>query len=56
MGIKVKKAIETQQPKPYSVPMGEGSGYPDTKVKRTGITVRGTGAATKGKMARGKMG
>jgi hypothetical protein len=30
-------------------------GYPETGVKTTGIKVRGTGAATKGLMARGPM-
>ena len=31
-----------------------GAGYPD-KAKTTGIKIRGTGAATKGVMARGPM-
>lgn len=33
----------------------EGAGYPDT-AKTSGIKIRGTGAATKGVMARGPMG
>jgi hypothetical protein len=33
----------------------EGAGYPETDVKTSGIKVRGTGAATKGLMARGPM-
>lgn len=32
----------------------EGAGYPDT-AKTSGIKIRGTGAATKGVMARGPM-
>lgn len=32
-----------------------GAGYPETDVKTSGIKVRGTGAATKGLMARGPM-
>jgi len=34
----------------------KGAGYPQTDVKTTGIKIRGTGAATKGTMARGPMG
>jgi hypothetical protein len=33
----------------------KGAGYPETDVKTSGIKVRGTGAATKGLMARGPM-
>jgi hypothetical protein len=32
-----------------------GAGYPETDVKTSGIKIRGTGAATKGLMARGPM-
>lgn len=33
----------------------KGAGYPETDVKTSGIKIRGTGAATKGLMARGPM-
>jgi hypothetical protein len=33
----------------------KGAGYPETDVKTSGIKIRGTGAATKGTMARGPM-
>lgn len=33
----------------------KNSGYPEKDVKTTGIKIRGTGAATKGVMARGPM-
>ena len=51
--------MKTAQPK-YKVPkpnkesMGN-NGYPEKDVKTTGIKIRGTGAATKGVMARGPM-
>jgi hypothetical protein len=44
------------QPRPNTSPMPEGAGYPQTGVKTTGIKIYGTGAATKGTMARGPMG
>ena len=44
-----------KQPQPNKNPLPEGAGYPDT-AKTSGIKIRGTGAATKGKMARGPMG
>jgi len=36
-------------------PTPKVAGYPQTGTKTSGIKVRGTGAATKGKMARGPM-
>ena len=42
------------QPQPNTNTLPEGSGYPDT-AKTSGIKIRGTGAATKGTMARGPM-
>lgn len=42
-----------QQPKPVPVP--KTAGYPEKGIKTTGIKIRGTGAATKGTMARGPM-
>jgi len=42
-----------KQPKPVPVP--QTAGYPEKNVKTTGIKIRGTGAATKGTMARGPM-
>lgn len=42
-----------KQPKPCPVP--KTAGYPETDIKKTGIKIRGTGAATKGTMARGPM-
>ena len=42
------------QPKPNTNSTGE-NGYPD-KAKTSGIKIYGTGAATKGVMARGPMG
>jgi hypothetical protein len=46
---------KTQQPKPAPKVDLRSAGYPDKNVKTTGIKVRGTGAATKGTMARGPM-
>jgi hypothetical protein len=45
-----------KQPKPNTNSLPEGSGYPQTDVKTTGIKMFGTGAATKGVMSRGPMG
>lgn len=42
-----------KQPKPAPIP--NTAGYPQTGIKTSGIKIRGTGAATKGKMARGPM-
>ena len=44
-----------KQPQPNTNPLPKGAGYPDT-AKTSGIKIRGTGAATKGVMARGPMG
>lgn len=49
----MKKA--TNQPKPAPKVDLKNSGYPEKGVKSTGIKIRGTGAATKGVMARGPM-
>ena len=43
-----------KQPQPNTNPLPPGAGYPDT-AKTSGIKIRGTGAATKGVMARGPM-
>lgn len=40
---------------PQQVPVPKTGDYPVTGAKTSGIKVRGTGAATKGKMARGPM-
>ena len=52
-----------QTPKAKPIPQAKSpeavdlknSGYPEKNVKTTGIKIRGTGAATKGVMARGPM-
>jgi len=46
-----------KQPKPNPNKLGEqkDTGYPQTGVKTSGIKIRGCGAATKGKTARGPM-
>jgi len=44
------------QPRPNTNPMPEGTGYPQTGIKTTGIKMYGTGAATKGIKSRGPMG
>ena len=44
------------QPKPNTNPMPEGTGYPQTGIKTTGITMYGAGAAIKGIKSRGPMG
>ena len=44
---------QPEAPRPNPNPLGE-NGYPD-KAKTSGIKIRGTGAATKGTMARGPM-
>ena len=41
--------------KPKVVVTPAVAGYPQTGIKTTGIKIRGTGAATKGIMARGPM-
>lgn len=43
------------KPKPAPKVDLRNSGYPEKNVKTTGIKIRGTGAATKGVMARGPM-
>jgi hypothetical protein len=43
------------QPKPAPKVDLKNSGYPEKNVKTTGVKIRGTGAATKGVMARGPM-
>jgi hypothetical protein len=45
----------TQSKQPVTVPTPNVAGYPQTGIKTTGIKIRGTGAATKGKTARGPM-
>ena len=46
----MKKAAQ-----PQKTPVPHTAGYPEKGVKTTGVKVRGTGAATKGTMARGPM-
>jgi hypothetical protein len=43
------------QIKPVKVIPVEGAGVPEKDIKTTGIKIRGTGAATKGLIARGPM-
>lgn len=50
-----KAAYPQQVEKSKPVPVPKTGGYPATGVKTTGIKIRGTGAATKGVMARGPM-
>ena len=40
---------------PKLVPTPKIAGYPETDIKKSGIKIRGTGAATKGTTARGPM-
>jgi uncharacterized protein YaiE (UPF0345 family) len=47
--------MKEKKPQPAPKVDLKNSGYPETKVKTTGIKIRGTGAATKGVMARGPM-
>jgi hypothetical protein len=49
----MKEQKNPNQPKP--APNPTTAGYPEKNVKTTGIKIRGTGAATKGVMARGPM-
>lgn len=51
----MKKQAQTTYKQPKPVPVPKTAGYPETDVKKTGIKIRGTGAATKGVMARGPM-
>jgi hypothetical protein len=52
------KTDNSKYPQIKSVPVinVEGAGVPEKGIKTTGIKIRGTGAATKGKIARGPMG
>lgn len=45
---------QPKQPQPTKLPLGQ-NGYPEKNVKTSGIKIRGTGAATKGTIARGPM-
>ena len=51
--VKVSKK-QPEAPRPNPNPLGQ-NGYPEKDVKTSGIKIRGTGAATKGLMARGPM-
>jgi len=51
----MKKQTKSVYKQPQKVPTPNTAGYPEKDVKTTGIKVRGTGAATKGTMARGPM-
>ena len=46
---------DSNQPKPAPKVDLKNSGYPEKNVETTGIKIGGTGAATKGVMARGPM-
>ena len=47
--------MNKKHPKPAPKVDLKNSGYPEKNVKTSGIKIRGTGAATKGVMARGPM-
>jgi hypothetical protein len=49
----MKEVKDVNKPKPAPAP--KTAGYPEKDIKTTGIKIRGTGAATKGVMARGPM-
>ena len=51
----MKKQTQTTYRQPKPVPVPNTAGDPEKGVKTSGIKVRGTGAATKGTMARGPM-
>jgi hypothetical protein len=51
----MNKKPTKMQPTPAPKVDLKNSGYPEKDVKTTGIKIRGTGAATKGVMARGPM-
>ena len=51
----MKKEAQGKFKQCQKVPTPKTSGYPEKDVKTTGIKIRGTGAATKGTMARGPM-
>jgi len=51
----MKKEMQGKSKQPQKVPVPQTAGYPEKGVKTTGIKIRGTGAATKGTMARGPM-
>jgi hypothetical protein len=51
----MKKEVQGQYKQPQKTPVPNTAGYPEKGVKTTGIKIRGTGAATKGVMARGPM-
>jgi len=51
----MKKEAQGKFKQPQKVPTPKTAGYPEKDVKTTGIKIRGTGAATKGVMARGPM-
>jgi len=51
----MKKTQQAASKQPQKTPVPQTAGYPEKGVKTTGIKIRGTGAATKGTMARGPM-
>jgi hypothetical protein len=51
----MKKQAQTTYRQPKPCPTPKTAGYPEKGVKTTGVKIRGTGAATKGTMARGPM-
>ena len=51
----MKKQAQTTYRQPKPCPTPNTAGYPEKDVKTTGVKTRGTGAATKGTMARGPM-
>ena len=51
----VKADVGGKEFNPRPAPMPNVAGYPQTGIKTAGIKIRGTGAAVKGKTARGPM-
>jgi hypothetical protein len=51
----MKKQQQNVYKQPQKTAVPQTSGYPEKGVKTAGVKIRGTGAATKGTMARGPM-
>jgi hypothetical protein len=52
---KDRKCCKPSYKQPQPGPAVNSNGYPEKDVKTSGVKIRGTGAATKGTMARGPM-
>ena len=52
---KDRKCCKPSYKQPEMVATPNTAGYPEKDVKTSGVKIRGTGAATKGTMARGPM-